>query len=50
MGFSKVDLKQAYSQTPLDVSIAKHCNFNILGGKATGTYRFKNGLFLIFNS
>ena len=40
--FSKIYLKYAYSQIPLDESIAKHCNFNILGGKATRTYRFIN--------
>ena len=43
--FSKIDLKHAYSQIPLDESIAKHCNFNILGGRATGTYRFINGFY-----
>ena len=43
--FSKIDLKYAYSQIPLDDSIAEHCNFNILGGKATGTYRFINGFY-----
>ena len=43
--FSKIDLKYAYSQIPLDNSIAKHCNFSILGGKATGTYRFLSGLY-----
>ena len=43
--FSKIDLKYAYSQIPLDDSIAKHCNFSILGGKATGTYRFINGFY-----
>ena len=41
--FSKIDLKHAYSQIPLDESIAKHCNFSILGGRATGPYRFING-------
>ena len=41
--FSKIDLKLAYRQIPLDVTIAKHCNFSILGGRATGTYRFLNG-------
>ena len=35
--FSKIDLKYEYSQIPLDESISEHCNFNILGGKATGT-------------
>ena len=43
--FSKIDLKYAYSQIPLDNSIAKHCNFSILGGQATGTYRFLNGFY-----
>ena len=38
-------MKYAYSQIPLDASIAKHCNFSILGGKATGTYRFLNGFY-----
>ena len=42
---SKIDLKYAYSQKPLDEIIKKHCNFNILGGKATGTYRFINGFY-----
>ena len=36
--FSKIDLKYAYSQIPLDENIQKHCNFNILGGRATGTF------------
>ena len=40
--FSKIDLKFAYSQISLDPQLQKHCNFNILGGKATGTYRFLN--------
>ena len=43
--FSKINLKYAYSQIPLDNSIAEYCNFNILGGKATGTYRFINGFY-----
>ena len=43
--FSKIDLKYAYSQIPLDESIAEHCNFSILGGRATGTYRFMNGFY-----
>ena len=42
---SKIDLKYAYSQIPLDNSIPEHCNFNKLGGKATGTYRFINGFY-----
>ena len=43
--FSKIDLKYAYSQIPLDTTISKHCNFSILGGRATGTYRFLNGFY-----
>ena len=43
--FSKIDLKYAYSQLPLHPETRKHCNFNILGGKATGTYRFLNGFY-----
>ena len=43
--FSKVDLKYAYSQIPLHLDIRKHCNFNILGGKSTGTYQFINGFY-----
>ena len=45
--FSNIDLKYAYSQIPLHNSIAKHCNFSILGGKATGTYRFINGFYVL---
>ena len=41
--FSKIDPKYACSQIPLDPNIQKHCNFCLLGGKATGTYRLKNG-------
>ena len=43
--FSKVDLKYAYSQIPLHPEIRKRCNFNILGGKSTGTYQFINGFY-----
>ena len=43
--FSKIDLKYAYSQISLEHSIGKHCNFSILGGQATGTYRFLNGFY-----
>ena len=43
--FSKIDLKYAYSQIPLEVSIAKHCNLSILGGRATVTYRILNGFY-----
>ena len=42
---SKIDLKYAYSQIPLHKDTQKHCNFNILGGNATQTYRFINGFY-----
>ena len=42
---SKKHLKYAYSQIPLDPQLQKHCTFNIIGGKATGTYRFLNGFY-----
>ena len=43
--YSKVDLKYAYSQVPLHEETQKPCNFDILGGNATGTYRFINGFY-----
>ena len=43
--FSKTDLKYAYSQILLDPYLRKHCNFNILGVQATGTYRFPTGFY-----
>ena len=33
-----LDLKYAYSQLKLTPQTARQCNFNIVGGKATGTY------------
>ena len=38
--FSTLDLKYAYSQLNLDPETARHCNFNIISGEGTGTYRF----------
>ena len=43
--FSTIDLRYAYSQLPLDPETAKHCNFNIIGEQATGTYRFNTGFY-----
>ena len=43
--FLKVDLKYAYSQIPLNPELQKHYIFNILGGKAPGTYIFLNGFY-----
>ena len=39
--FSSVDLKYAYSQIPLSKKASNQCNFNIVGGEVTGSYRFK---------
>ena len=43
--FSVLDLKYAYSQLKLTAETAKQCNFNIIGGIATGTYRFLTGFY-----
>ena len=43
--FSSIDLKYAYSQLKLHPDTSKHCNFNIVGGSATGKYRFLNGFY-----
>ena len=43
--FSTIDLKYAYSQLNLDINTANHCNFNIISGDMTGTYRFQTGFY-----
>ena len=43
--FSTIDLKYAYSQLNLHTETAKHCNFNIVSGDMTDTYRFKTGFY-----
>ena len=43
--FTVLDLKYAYSQIRLIAETAKQCNFNIVGGQATGTYRFLTGFY-----
>ena len=35
---SKLDLRYAYSQIPLDRKTREQCNFSLVGGNATGTY------------
>ena len=40
-----LDLKYAYSQIKLHHGTAKHCNFNIMCGESTGTYKFKTGFY-----
>ena len=41
--YTLVDLKYAYGQVPPHESTARHCIFQIVGGKSTGTYRFITG-------
>ena len=43
--FSALDLKYAYSQLNLDPETARHCNFSIISGEGTGTYRFFTGFY-----
>ena len=43
--FSSIDLKYAYSQIPLSRKASNQCNFNIVGGEITSSYRFKTGFY-----
>ena len=45
--FTTLDLQYAYSQLKLHSDTARHCNFNIVSGDMTGTYRFKNGFYCL---
>ena len=45
--YSTLDLKYAYSQLKLDPKTAQHCNFNIISGEKTGTYRFITGFYVL---
>ena len=40
-----MDFTYAYGQVTLDKKTGEQCNFSIVGGKITGTCRFKNGFF-----
>ena len=40
-----MDITYAYGQVPLHLQTAKHCNFQIIGGESTGTYRFVTGFY-----
>ena len=42
---TSVDLKYAFGQVLLNPSLAKHCSFAIVGGKASGPYRFLTGFY-----
>ena len=35
----------AYGQVPFHLLTAKRCNFQIIGGESTGTYRFVTGFY-----
>ena len=35
--YTSLDMRYSYGQVPLEEETAKHCNFQIIGGKATGT-------------
>ena len=43
--YSSVDMTYAYGQIPLHELTKRHCNFQIVGGKSTGTYRFTTGYY-----
>ena len=43
--FPTLDLNYAYSQLNLNSNTASHCNFNIISGDMTGTYRFHTGFY-----
>ena len=43
--YSSVDMTYAYGQVPLHELTKRHCNFQIIGGNSTGTYRFTTGYF-----
>ena len=42
---STLDLKYAYSQLNLDPETPRDCNFNIISGEGTSTYRFITGFY-----
>ena len=43
--YTSFDMQYACGQVPLDKETAKHCNFQMVGGKANGTYRFIPGFY-----
>ena len=43
--YSSVDMTYAYGQIPLHELTKRHCNFQIVGAKSTGTYRFTTGYY-----
>ena len=45
--FSTMDLTYAYGQLPLSETSSKHCNFYLVGGRYTGSHRFKTGFYVL---
>ena len=45
IGSRSLDMIYAYGQTELHLETARHCNFQIIGGRATGTYAFNTGFY-----
>ena len=45
INFSTMDLTYAYGQLPLSSETSVQCNFSLVGGKSTGTYRFRAGFY-----
>ena len=43
--FTSLDLKYAFSQLNFSKLTSSHCNFNIICGESTGTYRFNTGFY-----
>ena len=43
--FTTLDFTYAYGQVALKQKTSEQCNFSLVGGKSTGTYRFKNGFY-----
>ena len=43
--FTSLDLKYAFCQFALSDGVSSQCNFNIVCGEQTGTYRFKTGFY-----
>ena len=43
--YSSVDLTFIFGQIPLHELTKRHCNFQIVGGKSTGTYQFTTGYY-----
>ena len=43
--FTTINLTYAYGQLPESAETSVQCNFSLIGGRSTGTYRFKTGFY-----